>query len=54
MELYWRIDFQYACTGWGSEDVRQGSTGNDGIVKNKIAVNFTANKLNDSQRKGIL
>ena len=33
MELYWRIDFQYACTGRSSEDVRQGSTGNDGIVK---------------------
>lgn len=32
-ELYWRIDFQYACTGRSSEDVRQGSTGNDGIVK---------------------
>ena len=33
VELYWRIDFQYACTGRSSEDVRQGSTGNDGIVK---------------------
>ena len=33
MELYWRIDFQYACTGRCGEDVRQGSEGNDGIVK---------------------
>ena len=33
VELYWRIDFQYACIGRGSENVRQGSTGNDGIVK---------------------
>ncbi len=33
VELYWRIDFQYACTSRSSEDVRQGSTGNDGIVK---------------------
>ena len=54
VELYWRIDFQYACTGRSSEDVRPSGSGNDGIVKNKIAVNFTANKLNDSQRKGII
>ena len=33
VELYWRVDFQYACTGRSSEDVRQGSEGNDGIVK---------------------
>ena len=33
VELYWRIDFQYVGTGRSSEDVRQGSTGNDGIVK---------------------
>ena len=33
VELYWRIDFQYVGTGRCSEDVRQGSTGNDGIVK---------------------
>ena len=33
VELYWRVDFQYACTGRSSEDVRQGSTGNDGTVK---------------------
>ena len=36
MELYWRIDFQYACTGRCGEDVRQGSEGNDGIIKNTI------------------
>ena len=28
VELYWRVDFQYACTGRCSEDVRQGSEGN--------------------------
>lgn len=33
VELYWRVDFQYACTGRCGEDVRQGSEGNDGIVK---------------------
>ena len=33
VELYWRIDFQYACTGRGSENVRPSSAGNDGIVK---------------------
>ena len=33
VELYWRIDFQYACTGRSSEDVRPSGSGNDGIVK---------------------
>ena len=36
VELYWRVDFQYACTGRCGEDVRQGSEGNDGIIKNRV------------------
>ena len=38
VELYWRIDFQYACTGRCGEDVRQGSEGNDGIIKNRVCM----------------
>ena len=38
VELYWRVDFQYACTGRCGEDVRQGSEGNDGIIKNRVCM----------------
>lgn len=38
VELYWRVDFQYACTGRCGEDVRQGSEGNDGIIKTRVCM----------------